>query len=91
MRLITLLAFLSLIGMMVKIFMQDWIDEPKRNPILRFFELFKGGFGLYRFFPMEVKGSESERRKRIIANTFLLLFYVCFISLLIVMIFFSSD
>lgn len=91
MRLITLLAFLSLIGMMVKVFMQDWIEDPKRNPILRFFELFRGGFGLYRLFPMEVRGNESERRKRIIANAFLILFYCCFISLLIIMIFFSSD
>ncbi len=91
MRLITLLAFLSLIGMMIKVFMQDLIEEPKKNPILRFLELFRGGFGLYRLFPMEVKGNTGERRKRIIANVFLLLFYVCFISLFIVMIFFSDN
>lgn len=91
MRLITLLAFLSLLSMMARVFVQDWIEDPKRNPVLRFFDLFRGGFGMRRLFPMEVTGSVNERRKRIVANVFLLLFYCCFISLLIIMIFFSSD
>lgn len=90
MRLITLLAFLSILGLMVKIFFQDWVEAPKKDPVLRFLGLFRRRFGFFPVLPMLIKGDKNERNKRTIANVFLLIFYCSFISLIIVILFFPS-
>jgi hypothetical protein len=89
MTLIKILIFLSLLSMMARIFLQDSIDSPKRSLLLIFMGIFRGGFGVSSLIPIKVKGNPKERKKIILANVFLLLFYFFASSMFIALIILS--
>jgi hypothetical protein len=75
--------------MMARVFLQDRIDAPKRNPILIFMGIFRKGFGISSLIPIKVRGTRKERERIILANIFLLLFYGFFISIFITLLIIS--
>lgn len=70
---------------MARVFLQDRIENPKRNPILVFLGIFRGGFGISSLIPLKVRGTTKQRNKIILANVFLLVFYFCSISMFIIL------
>jgi hypothetical protein len=74
---------------MARVFLQDSIESPKRNLLLVFMGIFRRGFGIASLFPIKVKGNPEERKKIILANIFLLLFYFFLTSMFVTLIILS--
>lgn len=89
MKLPIVLTFLSSLSMMVRLFLLDAIESPKKNPVLIFMGIFRVGISISNFIPTIVRGTPRERKKIIQANIFLFLFYFFFITMFIALIMLS--